>query len=455
MSFLNKTDPEKAMECSSVMRYLGSDPNDKSTYTIARFCPIHQLSPLMQGEFINLVTIVIKNSTGISQSSIRFVVQPDQSEDPLQLQEVILFNNNVLFINLDKFYVIDFNSQQGKTNVTYLSRFTGRQTFARCFSIFTSYLTCYIEVDAQHSTIETSKYLLEFTTSSSDIFYKLPPIRLNVEQGAKLETVFNNFLVFRSEDSSKYQLINRETYTKVFEYQIPESNSLVLLEASALAPMPITSSLDLGVLAIIDQNQKILTISLINLFYPFFEIQVGQLGQGSSCLNYLTNCGEILFTLTNPIHTSTQHKYTFYHVSTNFNAILPNFNGSKLTYPFVGGAIDLKVSDLFYGITYQGKLHFQSGLPTLKNLEMQSQSNEKLFALSDTSIGILKNNINELSQLNIFYSLDVDKNLMLSIVSKFSPALTGYSILREPVNFEKQGFVLTESSFSENKFLTE
>jgi hypothetical protein len=79
-----------------------------------------------------------------------------------------------------------------------------------------------------------------------------------------------------------------------------------------------------------------------------------------------------LFTLTEPGNTGVKYNYTFYHVSTNFNAILPNFKGEKLTYPFVGGSIGLKVSDLFFGTTYKGKINFENEIPTLKNNNMQS-----------------------------------------------------------------------------------
>jgi hypothetical protein len=82
-------------------------------------------------------------------------------------------------------------------------------------------LTCYIEIESEGPIIDSEKYLLEFTAASSDIFYKLPPIRITVEYGATLETVFNNFLVFKCKNGDSYQLINRDSYTKVFEFDIP------------------------------------------------------------------------------------------------------------------------------------------------------------------------------------------------------------------------------------------
>lgn len=61
----------------------------------------------------------------------------------------------------------------------------------------------------------------------------------------------------------------------VFETIIEE---LVSIEASDLAPMPVTSDLDLGVIIVMNPSQEYeYILRMMNVRYPFFVINVGEL----------------------------------------------------------------------------------------------------------------------------------------------------------------------------------
>jgi hypothetical protein len=89
-------------------------------------------------------------------------------------------------------------------------------------------------------------------------------------------------------------------------------------------------------------------------------------------LNYLTDCGEITFYLTGPGGEGEKYSFTFYHVASSFNSMLPSFNTPTLKYPFVGGAIELKVSDMFFGTTFLGEINFERNLPTFESRNIRS-----------------------------------------------------------------------------------
>ena len=68
----------------------------------------------------------------------------------------------------------------------------------------------------------------------------------------------------------------------------------------------------------------------------------------SKCLNYIKRCHKITLDFKNPDMIIT--KLTFYIVDKAFNSILPNYEPEIKTFPFIGGEIQFKVADWFYGI---------------------------------------------------------------------------------------------------------
>lgn len=219
--------------------------------------------------------------------------------------EISIFSSYGLFINLEDIYLVNLSSQQIKTNVVYEQKFSGSQTYANCFSLFSNEMSCYIENQSvanqgqgnDHANVDVKqKYLVEFVAPTEKDIYKLPPIRLVIDDGAVLETVFSNFLVLRMPDK-RVQLLSRENYQVV--YEVVPALDLVSIEASDLAPMPVTSALDLGVIIMQDANADLI-LRMMNVRYPFYEINVGELTQDTSCIAYMDGCQIVNFKLTSP-----------------------------------------------------------------------------------------------------------------------------------------------------------
>lgn len=59
-------------------------------------------------------------------------------------------------------------------------------------------------------------------------------------------------------------------------YESLLTEQLIAIEAQDLAPMPVTSALDLGVIIQINQNQELI-LRMMNVRYPFYVINVGEL----------------------------------------------------------------------------------------------------------------------------------------------------------------------------------
>lgn len=83
------------------------------------------------------------------------------------------------------------------------------------------------------------------------------------------------------------------------------------------------------------------------------------------------------FTLMSPDH-SEAHQYLFYHVSADFNAILPVFRTQILGYPFVAGKIQFSMDDLFFGPVFSAEINLQTNIPTLGSTKIQREKLERV-----------------------------------------------------------------------------
>jgi hypothetical protein len=66
----------------------------------------------------------------------------------------------------------------------------------------------------------------------------------------------------------------------------------------------------------------------------------------------------------------------------------------------------------------------------------------------------LKKNLDQRHYVDLFYSLDGDKNLMVCFLTKITEDVTTLSYLREPVTLDKEGLILPESAFTLDKKLS-
>ena len=186
---------------------------------------------------------------------------------------------------------------------------------------------------------------------------------------------------------------------------------------------------------------------MMNVRYPFFEINVGELTQDSRCIGYLDGCTIVNFTLMSPNHSEVLH-YSFYHVSGDFNSLLPTFKNQVLGYPFVAGKISFNMEDLFYGPVFTAEINLQSNIPTIGSSKIQREKLELVNSYSYTTIQVFLKSVDDQQDMSqIFYTLNQNHELMLGILTR-TGGLVKFSFLREPIEIYVDGLVLPQSAFS-------
>ena len=112
------------------------------------------------------------------------------------------------------------------------------------------------------------------------------------------------------------------------------------------------------------------------------------------------------FTLSSPDH-SAKYEYSFFHVSSDFSAILPAQKYQVLGYPFVAGKIWFNIEDLFYGPVFEADINLQNNIPTLSSNSIQREKLELIKSYSEATVEIfLKNSEGSQGILHVFYNLN-------------------------------------------------